>query len=167
MSPENFRKIYLPELEISLYLYNFSKEVSQLTDWQTYMNFGIIQNKCTNIPGMPPKNFRKISHTELEISLYLSNFSKKVSQLTDWQTYKKFTTIWNKCTNIPGMPPKNFRKISHTEREISLYLFIFSKKVRQLTNWQTYKTFGSPWILMIMSRDASCKISESKGQRRS
>jgi len=93
-----------------LYLCNFSKEVSQITDWQTYKNFRIIWYKCTNIPGMPPKNFRKISHTELEISLYLSNFSKKVSQLTDWQTYKKFRIIWNKCTNIPGVPPKKFQK---------------------------------------------------------
>ena len=137
MSPENFRKISLPELEISLYLYNFSKEVSQLTDWQTYMKFRIIWNKCTNIPGMRPKNFRKISHSELEISLYLSNFSMEVSQLADRQRNKNFRIIWNKCTNIPGMPPKNFRKISHTELELSLYLSNFSKKVSQLTDWQT------------------------------
>ena len=66
-----------------LNLCDFSKGVSQITDRQTYKNFRIIWYKCTNIPGMPPKNFRKISHTELEISLYSSNFSKKVSQLTD------------------------------------------------------------------------------------
>ena len=30
MSPNNFRKISHPELEISLYLYNFSKDVSEL-----------------------------------------------------------------------------------------------------------------------------------------
>ena len=83
MSPEDFRKTSLPEVEILLYLCNFSKEVSKLTDRQTYKKFRIIWKKCTNIPGMPPKNFRKISHTEQEISLYLSNFSKKVSQLTD------------------------------------------------------------------------------------
>ena len=83
MSPEKLRKMFLPELEISLHLYNLSKEVSQLTDRQTYMNFRIIWNKCKNIPGMPPKKFRKISPTELEVSLYLSNFSKRVSQLTD------------------------------------------------------------------------------------
>ena len=83
MSPENFRKISLPEVEILLYLYNFSKEVSQLTDSQTYKKFRIIWNWCRNIQGMPPKNFRKISHPELEISLQLSNFSKEVSQLTD------------------------------------------------------------------------------------
>ena len=66
----------------------FSKEVSKQTDWQTYMKFRIICSKCTNIPGISPEKIRKISHPELEISLYLSNFSKEVSQLTDWQTYK-------------------------------------------------------------------------------
>ena len=35
---------------------------------------------------MSPKNFRKISHSGLEISLYLSIFRKEVSQLTDTQT---------------------------------------------------------------------------------
>ena len=55
---------------------------------------------------MPPKNFKKISHPELEISLYLYHFSKEVSPLTDCQTYTNFRIIWNKCTIIPGMPPK-------------------------------------------------------------
>ena len=106
MPPKKFRKVSDPELEISLYLSNFSKKVSQLTYWQTYKKFVTIWNKCTNIPGMPPKKFRKIYHPELEISLYLSNLSKEVSQLTDWQTYKKFWIIWNWWTNIPGMSPK-------------------------------------------------------------
>ena len=83
MSPKSFRKICKPELDISLYLCNFSKKVSQITDRQTYKKFRIIWNNCTNIPGMPPENFRKISDPELEISLYLSNFSKEVCQLTD------------------------------------------------------------------------------------
>ena len=73
---------------------NFGKTVSKQTDWQTYMKFRIISSKCTNIPGISPRKMRNISHPELEISLYLSNFSKKVSQLTDWQTYKKFKIIW-------------------------------------------------------------------------
>ena len=142
---KKIRKIYYPELEISLYLSNFSKEVSQLTDWQTYKKFRIIWNKCTNIPGMSPKNFRKISYPDLEISQHLCNFSKKVSQTTDWQTYKKFRIVWNKCTNIPGMSPKNFRKISHPELEISLDLSNFSKEVSQLTDWQTYKKCKTIW----------------------
>ena len=45
----------------------------------------------------------------------LSNFGKKVSKQTDWQTYMKIRIIWNNCTNIQGMSIKNFRKISHTE----------------------------------------------------
>ena len=39
------------------------------------------------------KKLRKISHWELEISSYLFNISKEVSQLTDWHTYKKFEKI--------------------------------------------------------------------------
>ena len=146
MCPIFFWRISYPEFEISVYLCNFSNEVSQITHLQTYKDFRIIWYKCKNIPGMPPKNFRKISHTELEISLYLSIFSKKVSQLTYWQTYRKFIIIWNKCTNIPGIPPKYFRKISHPKLEISLHLSNFSKKVSQRTDWKTYKKFGNIWI---------------------
>ena len=130
MSQKNFRKISHPELEISLYLFNFSKGVSQLRDWQSYKKFKIIWNQCANIPGMFPENFRKISLPEVEILLYLCNFSKEVSQLTDWQTYKKFRTILNWPANTPEISPKNFRKISHLELEISLYLSGFGKKVR-------------------------------------
>ena len=82
----------------------------------------------TNIPGRPPKNFRNIYHPEPEISLYLSNFSKEVSQLTE------FRSIWKMCTNVPGMSPKNFRKISNPELEVSLHLSNFSKKVSKLTD---------------------------------
>ena len=74
-----------------------------------------------NIPRMSPKNIRMISHPELEIYLYWSNFSKNVSQLTDWQTYKKFKMICKYSKNILGMSKKNFRKISHPEPKISLY----------------------------------------------
>ena len=145
MSPEDFRKISLQELEISLYLCNFSKRVSQQTDWQTTKKFRITWNYCTNISGMPPKSFRNISHPEPEISLYLSNCSKEVSQLTDWQKDKNFRIIWNWPANIPEMSKKNFRKISHPELEISLYLSNFSKEVSQLTDWQTYKKFRIIW----------------------
>ena len=50
------------------------------TDIQEIQNY---LNQVSNIPGNPPTNFRKISPPELEISLDLFNFSKKVSQLTD------------------------------------------------------------------------------------
>ena len=139
MSLKNFRKISLPELEISLNLSSFSKRVSQQTDWHTTKKFRIIWSCCTNISGMSPKSFRNISHPEPEMSLYLSNCSKEVSHLTDWQTYKNFRIIWNWPANIPEMSPKNLRKISHPELEISLYLYNFSKEVSQLTDLQTYK----------------------------
>ena len=58
---------------------------------------------------MPPKKFRKITYQELDIFKYLCNFSKKVSQLTDEQTYKKIRIIWKKCSNIPGLSPKKFK----------------------------------------------------------
>ena len=133
MSPKNFRKISHPEMEISQYQPNLSKKVSQLTDIQD-KKIRIIWNQCTKIPRMCLRNFRKISHPELEIFHYLYNFSSKVSQLTDRQTYKKFRIIWKQCTNIPGMSPKNFRKISHPELEISLNLCNFSKEAGQLTD---------------------------------
>ena len=120
MSPRNFRIISQPEQGIFLYLYYISKKLRQLTDWKTYKKLRIIWNWPANIPEMSSKNFRKISHPELDISQYLCNFSKEVSQLKDWQTYKKFRIIWNKCTNIPGKSPKKFRKIHHQELEISL-----------------------------------------------
>ena len=37
----------------------------------------------TYVKGMSPENLKKIAHSGPEISLYLSNFSKEVSQLTD------------------------------------------------------------------------------------
>ena len=67
---------------------------------------------------MSPKDFREISHPEPDISLYLSILSKEVSQLIDWQTYKKFRIIWNKCWNIPEMSSKDFKKISLPEPDL-------------------------------------------------
>ena len=105
-SPKNVSKKCHQELELSLHLYNFSQKVSQLTHWQTYKRFRIIWNKCTKITGMPPKNLREIYPTELEISLYEPNFNKDVSQLSDWETYKKVGIIWKKSRNILGMSLK-------------------------------------------------------------
>ena len=83
MIKKKFRKISHPEMEMSPYLSNFSKEVSKKADQQTHKKFRIICIHCKNITGKPPKKFRKISHPELEISPYEPNFSKQVSQLTD------------------------------------------------------------------------------------
>ena len=121
------------------------EEVRQLTDWQTYKKFRIIWNKWANIQGMPLKNFRKISHPEQEIYLYWPNFSEEVSQLTDWQTNKKFVIIWKKCANISKMSQKNFRKISQSEQKICLHSSNIYKEISQLTDWQTYKQFAFIW----------------------
>ena len=96
MSPKNIRMIFNPEQEISQYLSYFSKEVSQWTDRQTYKNFRIIWNWCTNIPEMSPKNFRKISYQELVKSKFLWNLMEM------FQGY--FLTIsksfWSSCMYI-------------------------------------------------------------------
>ena len=83
MSPKNFGKIAHPEQEKSLYFLNLSKEISQLTDSETYKNIVIIGKECTNIPGMPQKNFRNISPPNQDISLYWPNFCKEVSKVID------------------------------------------------------------------------------------
>ena len=145
MSPKIFRKTSYPEEDISLYLSNFNKEVCQLTDWQTYKKFRIIWKWFNNISGMSPKIFRKTSHSGSEKCLYFYNFSKEVSQLTDWQTYKNFRIIWSWPANIPEMSPKKLKKISYPELEISQYLCNFSKKVSQITDWQTYNKFRIIW----------------------
>ena len=95
-----FRKIYHAELEISLYRHNLSKELSQLTDWKTYKKLASIKNYCSNIVVMFQKKFRKISHSELVISLYLYYLSKEASKLRDWLTYMKLRIILILCTTF-------------------------------------------------------------------
>ena len=85
---------------------NFNKEVRKKQTDRCIKDFGIIFKDSGTIQGMCLKIFRKISVPELELSLYWHNFSKKLSQLTDWQTYMKFRIIWNFYTDIPGKPPK-------------------------------------------------------------
>ena len=88
--------------------------MSRLTDIQEISNHVKVEYKH-------PRNLSKkiqihIDHPEQEISLFLYNFSKEVSKIIDWKTYKKFVTI---CINIPVMPPENLRKLAHSELEIS------------------------------------------------
>ena len=141
MSQENMWMIGHPELDIS------TVEIISVLKWgnkqtrQNYKKSEIILDKCRNIPGMSPRNLRKICPPELELSLYLYNICKEVRQLTDWRTYKKFRIIWNWYANIPDASPKNFREISHPQLEISLYWHNFSKKVHQLTYIQTYNKY--------------------------
>ena len=68
----------------------------------------------------------------------LAKFSKEVSQLTDWETYKKFRIICINCRFIPGRPPKIFRKTSHAKIEISLkYLILVSNSANQQADRHT------------------------------
>ena len=73
------------------------------------------------------KKVRKMSHPELEISLYLFNFSKEVGKLA-----QEILIYLELVYNITGMSPKNFskifRKTSQSEQEISLYLSISVRK---------------------------------------
>ena len=137
MSPKKFRKISHPELEISLHLSCFSKEISQLKDWQTYKKIQNYLEKVYQHPRNVSNQIKNRSYPELEISQYSCDISKKVSQITDSQTYKKIRIIWNKCTKIPLVSPKRYRKLSYPELEISQYSCTFRKKVNQLTDWQT------------------------------
>ena len=72
---------------------------------------------------MPPKNFRNISLPEVEILLYLCNFSKEVSKLTDGQTYKKSEIIQKKCKKYPRNVSKIFQKdISSGTGDIPIFV---------------------------------------------
>ena len=53
---------------------------NRLTDIQENKKYLEIVHQS---PKNVPKKFQKISHPEMELSLYLYNFSKELSQLTD------------------------------------------------------------------------------------
>ena len=92
-------------------------------------------------PRNASKKFQKnVSSRTGDIPIW-PNYSKEVSKLKDWQTKKKFVTIWEKCKDIPGMFLSNFRNISNPGLDISLHFSNFSKEVNQQTYWQTYKQF--------------------------
>ena len=100
---------------------NFIEEVSQLIELETYKKFRIILKQSRNIPRMSPKKFRKISHPEQEKFLHLSNFSEKVSQLKELQTYKKFRIILKQPRNIPRISqkiPNNFKRVQKYPKNV-------------------------------------------------
>ena len=49
--------------------HNFSNEVRQWTDQQTYKKSEIILKQCTKIPEMSLENLKKIAHLELDIKI--------------------------------------------------------------------------------------------------
>ena len=70
----------------------------------------------------PPKKFRNIPHQEQEISLHLSNFGKEVSQLTDWQSYKKFQLLGNGVTTSKECVQKFQKDISSGTGYIPIFV---------------------------------------------
>ena len=79
----------------------------------------------------------EFSHQELEISLYLFNFSKKVSQVTDTQEIGFFLNL-NGC--VQGCYIPNFRVLASILRDISnLLLEKRRKKGRKLVRQQVSK----------------------------
>ena len=99
------------------------------------MKFIISWNKCTNIPGMPPRNFRKIYHTELEISLYLSNLSNEVA---NYQTDRHTKNSELFGTSVP-MSRTVLKKLQKdiSSRSGDIPLSNFGKEVSKQTNWKT------------------------------
>ena len=49
----------------------------------------------------------------------MSNCSKEVSTLTDWQIYKKYWKIGSLCTHTQGKSPKGYFQFHQEGREIS------------------------------------------------
>ena len=81
MSPENLEKISHPELDISKdNPISVRKLGIEPTD--RYTRNLKISGTSVGASQQYLKDFRKVPHPELEICLYLSNFSKEVSQLT-------------------------------------------------------------------------------------
>ena len=149
-------KIQKDELEISLNLLDFIKEVCQLPDWQTYKKFRVIlsliftwlrltwsiQNYLEPVYQCLRNVFKKFQKdmASRSVGILLFNFGKEVSKQPDWHTYKKFRITWMEPVyqHLRNVSKKS-RKISHPELEISLSNF--GKEVSKQTDWQTYKKF--------------------------
>ena len=88
-----------------------------------FSRFGALQIKIS-----VSKNFRKISHPKIEVSPFLSDFSKEVTnnRLTDIQEIQYYFQL---VCKHPRSVSKNFKNISHLEVEITTSLSHFSKEV--------------------------------------
>ena len=71
---------------------------------------------------MSPKDSRKVYHPELEIPIYLSNFSKEIRQITDQHTYKKNHNYLELVYQHPRNVSKEFQKDISPRTG---YIFIF------------------------------------------
>ena len=129
MSPNRFKKISHPDLEISLYLSNFGKEVSQLTDWQTYKKFPDLFG--TSVQTSQESLQKNSERFIIQNQRYLYISSKPTNRLTDIQEIQHYLGLASQhIINVS----KNCRKISLSELEKSLYSSNFSKEVTQPRN---------------------------------
>ena len=89
-------------------------------------------------PRNVSKTFRKISHTVLEISIYWSDISMEIGQLTDWHIrgfQNHLELMWKQPRNVSN----KFQKDISYRTGYILYWHIFGKEGSQLTDWQTYQ----------------------------
>ena len=99
-------------------------------NYKTDNKFRIIWSQCTNISGMSPKKFRKISNPELEIFLCIILVRKYANKKTDRHTRNPESFEASIPTSQDYLPKKS--EIYLIQNLISLYLSNFSKEVSQL-----------------------------------
>ena len=91
---------------------------------------------------MSTKKFRKISHSEQEISKDLSYYSKETIQLKDWQTYKNLKLFGNGVQTSQECLEKLSERYLIQNRRYPYIGLNFSKELSQLTDWQTYQNLN-------------------------
>ena len=129
--------------------------MNRLKDMQEIWNyFKLVQKHPRNVS----QKFEKDSSSRTTDIQRYPNSSKEVKQWTDWQTHKKSETIWNSCSDIPGMSPENLRKLAHPELEIYTVNII---SVRKWGNEQTdrhTRNLKLSWTSAETSRECLPKI---------
>ena len=110
---------------------------------------------------MSPKNFRKIPHSEqeislgVEISLYLSNSSKEVSTLTDWQTYKTSSAQLRSAQRSPGYWFDQIGLAQFSLGELDFFGFWFGFGSGSVQFW-----FWFSWICVVLSAAKNIHVLE-------
>ena len=115
--------------------------MNRLTDKQKWWNYLELVHRY---PRNVSRKFEKDSSSRTGDIQRCPNFSKEVRQWTGWQTCKKSDTIWNLCTDIPGMFPENLKKIAHLQLKISKDNLISVRKWGN-EHWKTYKKSEIIW----------------------
>ena len=156
MCPWKFKKIPHPKLEISINLSDFSKEVWQLPDWETYKKselFGTsapTSQECfQKFQGDNPRNVSiRIQKDISSRAGYIPKFvgSMPTTRLTDIQENQNYLElVYQHLRNVS----KNPRKISHPEPEISLCLILVRKQANKQTDRHTWNWLAEGWSLIL------------------